>query len=110
MNNKLAQVDFSAIENKAGVKDPGNIGNIVTSLLKYAFTFAGLALLVYFIYGGFQLFTSGGDQKKVSEGKAILTNALVGFVIVFVAFWIVQLFGNLLGLQSLIGTGGVFTR
>ncbi len=86
----------------------GNIGDIVSSLLNYAFTFAGIGLLIYFILGGFQLFTSGGDQKKVAEGKSTITNALIGFVIVFVAFWIVQLFGNILGLQPIIGGGAPF--
>lgn len=80
-----------------------SLGSVISGVLNYVFTFAGIALLLYFMYGGFQLFTSAGDQKKVSEGKATITNALIGFVVVFVAFWIVQLFGNLLGLKTLVG-------
>lgn len=88
--------------------ESGNIGDIVTTVLNYAFTFAGIGLLIFFIYGGFQLFLSAGDPKKVSEGKTTITNALVGFVIVFVAFWIVQLISRLLGLNSLFGGAGIF--
>ena len=101
------------LERQTGMKSAytvRGIGEIVSVALNYAFTFAGIALLLYFIFGGFQLFTSGGDQKKVAEGKATITNAVVGFVIVFVAFWIVQFFGSVLGLQPLIGTGGLFTK
>lgn len=98
------------IESQAKLPAQGDLGNVLGKAVGYVFTFAGIALLVYFIIGGFQLFTSGGDQKKVAEGKATMTNALIGFVIVFVAFWIVQFFGNLLGLQPLVGPGGVFTR
>ena len=101
--------DFNAIQSKAGISLPfSDVGGLITLALKYIFTFAGIALLVYFIFGGFHLFTSGGDQRKIAEGQAAITNALLGFLIVFVAFWIVQLFGNLLGLQPLIGSGGLF--
>ncbi len=103
---------LNAVESKIpGFKFTGpsaNLGALITVILRYVFSFAGVALLLFFIYGGFQLFTSAGDQKKVAEGKATITNALIGFVIVFIAFWIVQLFGNLLGLQSLIGPTGIF--
>lgn len=102
MRGNIAQIDFNTIQSKAGISTPNSIGELISSVLTYAFTFAGIALLLCFIWGGFQLFTSGGDQKKVSEGKATITNALIGFVIVFVAFWIVQLFGNLLGLKPLL--------
>lgn len=96
--------ELNKVQGPKGFKfGSASLGDVITSVLTYAFTAAGIALLVYFIYGGFQLFTSGGDQKKVAEGKAIITNALVGFVIVFVAFWIVQLVGNLLGFQSILG-------
>lgn len=86
----------------------GNLGDVITVVLNYAFALAGIGLLLFFLYGGFQLFLSGGDQKKVSEGKATITNAILGFVIVFVAFWIVQLVGRLLGLTSLFGAAGIF--
>lgn len=89
------------------LKDPSgfkfnSLGDVITSVLTYSFTIAGIALLIFFIYGGFQLFLSGGDPKKVAEGKTTITNALVGFVIVFVAFWIVQLVAKLLGLPSIL--------
>lgn len=92
-----------------GVKDPqgfkfqgGNLGDVISTVLNYAFYLGGVALVLYFLFGGFQLFTSGGDQKKVAEGKTTITNAVVGFVIVFVAFWIVQLIGSLLGISNLL--------
>ena len=78
----------------------GTIGSLVQRLLTYAFTAAGVLLLIYLIVSGFKMFTSGGDQKKVAEAKASLTNAAIGFVVVFIAFWIVQLAGSIFGLGS----------
>lgn len=80
----------------------GTLGDIVTGVLPYIFFFAGFALLIYFIYGGYQLLTSTGDPKKIAGGKSILTNAIIGFVIIFVSFWVVQLTGIILGLGPIL--------
>lgn len=77
------------------------IGDIISELLKYLFPLAGLLLLLYLLFGGFQLMTSGGDPKKIQEAKGKLTNALVGFIIVFVAYWLVQIIASTLGLGKI---------
>ncbi len=45
--------------------------------------------------------TSGGDPKAVQSAKSKITNALIGFVIVFAAYWIVQLIASILGLEAI---------
>jgi len=80
-----------------------NLGEIVSSLLPYLFTGAGLLLLLYLIFGGLQMMTSGGDPKAVESAKGKITGALIGFVIVFVAYWLVQIVASVLGLQTSVG-------
>jgi len=90
------------------IKEPGiidinkqdlTLGEIVSGLLPYLFAGAGLLLLLYLLLGGFQLMTSGGDPKKTQEAKGKITNALVGFIIVFIAYWLVQIVGKILGIE-----------
>lgn len=80
-------------------KEDLKLGEIVSGLLPYLFAGAGLLLLLYLLLGGFQLMTSGGDPKKMQEAKGKLTNALVGFIIVFIAYWLVQIIGKILGIE-----------
>lgn len=83
----------------------GNIGQLVGALLPYVFGAAGIALLIYLILGGFQLITAQGDPKAIQGAQAKITNALIGFVIIIIAFTLTQLIGSLLGLQNtLFGT------
>lgn len=77
------------------------IGGMVSSFLPYIFALAGIGLLLYLLYGGFHLMISRGDPKAIQEAKGKITNALVGFLIVFVAYWIVQLVGLLLGVPAI---------
>ncbi len=73
------------------------LGTVVTELLKYLFPFAGLLLFAYLIMGGFSYLTSGGDPKAMEQAKGKVTNAIIGFVIIFVAFWLVQLLDFMFG-------------
>ncbi len=79
------------------------IGEIVGASLDYVFAFAGVGLLLMIIASGFAMMTSAGDPKKLEQGKHRLTNAIIGFLLVFAAFWIVQLVGTMFGWES-IGT------
>lgn len=74
------------------------IGDIVSKLLPYLFVMAGLLLLLYLLYGGISLMLSGGDPKAIQSAKDKITGAVIGFIIVFASFWIVELISRLLGI------------
>ena len=102
---KIAQ-DLNAIQATAlpdfeFAGNQGDIGSVVTSLIEYLFPFAGLLLLLYLIFGGFQMMLSRGDPKAMQSAQGKITNALVGFIIVFAAYWIVQLIASILGLGKI---------
>jgi hypothetical protein len=77
------------------------VGSILSRAIPVIFVFAGVALLAMIIMGGFSFLTSAGDSKKMEQGKNQLTYAVVGFIIIFAAFWIVQIFGYMFGLDSM---------
>ena len=77
------------------------IGDVVGTAVPYVFGFEGLALLLMLVHGGFTFLTSAGDAKKLETGKQQLTYALVGFLIIFSSFWIVQLVGRILGFTEI---------
>ena len=60
--------------------------------------------MLYLLYGGFTLMTAAGNPKKVEAGKSIITNAIIGMVVVFIAFWIVQIVGAVFGLEGIQNT------
>lgn len=75
------------------------LGDIISALLPYLFTLAGLGLFLYLIIAGFGWMTSGGDPKKTQSAKDKLTNALVGFIIIFVAYWLILILEKIFGLD-----------
>jgi hypothetical protein len=70
------------------------IGDIIGGeggLLAYVYVFAGLGLLVFLIAGGLTLMTAAGDQNKTKKGFGMISSALIGFMIIFVSYFVVQL-------------------
>jgi hypothetical protein len=98
----LAQLNLDQIQSGAFPQNtiPTTIGGLIGTILPYIFYAAGIALLIYLILGGFQMMTSRGDPKAMQSAQTKITNALIGFVIIIIAFFVVQLLGTLLGLQG----------
>ncbi len=106
MNNKLLALSLDTIQvegvpdfkfNVSGWTQPARI---ITAVLPYIFGAAGLALLIYMILGGLQLMTSRGDPKAAQGAQAKITNAVIGFVVIILAFFIVQIFGQIFGIEN----------
>lgn len=76
------------------------IGAIISALLPYLFVLAGLGLLVFLILGGFQLMVSGGDPKATQSAKGKITGAVIGFIIIFISYWLVQILQVVFGLPK----------
>lgn len=110
----IAQVDFNSIFNelkKYGIeiKLPGSAGpgslpiqnatlwDIISAILPYIFVLAGLILFLILIAGGFGFLTAAGNPESIKKSQAKITNALLGFLIIFVAYWLVQILEIILG-------------
>lgn len=70
------------------------IGEIISMILPYVFLITGILLLIYLLLGGFQLMFAAGDPKKVEGARGKITSAVIGFVIIFIAYWLTQLIGR----------------
>jgi len=78
-----------------------SLGGLISTILKFALPISGIALLIMIISAGFTLLTSAGDAKSTEKGKQTLTYAIVGFIVIFAAYWITQIAGIVFGIQSI---------
>jgi hypothetical protein len=74
-----------------------DIGSIINKAMPYVLVIAGLSLLVMLILGGVTLMTAAGNPGKSKAGYGYITAGLVGFVIIFVAYFVVQIVQTILG-------------
>jgi len=88
---------FSSTNYPAGA----TVGDVISALLPYIFGIAGFLILLYTVMGGYQIMNSRGDPKAMAQGRDKLTYAVVGFVIMAVSYWILQLVGQILNIQQI---------
>lgn len=106
--NLLAQ-NLDTIQTKGvpGFKGGTNIATLIknTNIFSWIIFGSAFLLLIYMLLGGLQLMTSRGDPKGVAGAWGKITNAVIGFIIVFMAYFITILLGEVLGVK---GFKGVF--
>ncbi|MBU3935484.1 pilin, partial [Patescibacteria group bacterium] len=75
------------------------IGEIISKIIPYIYVLAGLVLFMMLVMGGFSYLTSAGDPDKMKAAQGKITHALVGFLIIFLAYWLAQLLEIIFGIQ-----------
>ena len=93
--SKLDNPTFFKGDNLASLLTGGGF-NLVT----FIFALIGLSFLVSLIMAGWDYLLSSGDPKKVAAASSRLLNSLIGLVICFSAFLIVNLITTMIGLGS----------
>ncbi|PIV02188.1 hypothetical protein COS55_00130 [Candidatus Shapirobacteria bacterium CG03_land_8_20_14_0_80_40_19] len=78
-------------------------GALISIILKNVYVLAGIMLFVLLIVGGISIISSagGGDAKKTAQGQKAITSALIGFLIIFASYWIIQIIQYITGLEIL---------
>lgn len=98
--------DMLKVQNGVGVMARfSNIGQFLNLLLPVAFIIAGIILLFLLIGGGFSIVASGGNAKSVETGKNQIMGAVIGFLVIFAAYWIIQIIEKFTGVPILSGSG-----
>jgi hypothetical protein len=78
---------------------PIGLGDLLNNVFSSVLVVAGLLLIAYLMFGGFKYITAGGDDKALGEAKKMIMNAMVGLVIVAVAYFIALIAGTVLGID-----------
>lgn len=86
-NLKKLSVAIPTIPIVSGTVDPKNI---TVNIINYALFFIGALALIFVIWGGIQFVTSGGDAEKTTKARNTLLYAIIGVVVVVLAYAIVN--------------------
>ncbi|HLD18240.1 MAG TPA: pilin [Patescibacteria group bacterium] len=63
-----------------------DLPTLIGSLINVIISVLGIVLVIYFLLGGFKYMQSQGDQKKIDDAKKLMTNAVIGIVIIVAAY------------------------
>lgn len=97
--NALAQVTIPNVFPPA--KTFTSFGGLISTILPNVYILAGVLLLILLIVGGFGVMmgTDQGDPRKTRDGTGAVTAAIIGFLIIFTSYWIIQIIEQVTGLK-----------
>lgn len=76
-----------------------DFGQIVGSVITIAFVLAIVIALAMLVYGGIKWIISGGDKSGVEAARGTIVAAVVGLVIVFLSYFILNIVLGFFGLS-----------
>ncbi len=84
-----------------------NVGiiDVVRNIIRFIIIVAFVIAFIMLIIGGIRWILAGGDEKAVEKARGTITAALIGLVVVLIAFALIKLVETFFNVQIL--TGGV---
>jgi hypothetical protein len=100
-NDDLVEIPLSdklILKDGTPVKDVFNsTDDMINLLVKVIFVGAGMFLLFMIIGAGLAMVQ--GESKDKDKAKTTMTSALIGFIIMFAAYWIMQILQLITGIN-----------
>ncbi|MBI1863489.1 hypothetical protein HYS00_05230 [Candidatus Microgenomates bacterium] len=87
-------------ENAIGFAIP-SFSTILSFIIKFFFVVAGIAALIYLLWGAFSWVTSGGDKGNVEKARDKIVNAIVGVLLIIVVVAVVATLEQVVFKQAL---------
>lgn len=78
----------------------GNFGAVIGALIIVIFIIAIVIALIWLIIGGIKWITSSGDSSKVEGARNQIIAAVIGLVVVFLSFFILNLILTVFGVEG----------
>ncbi|MFZ2804678.1 MAG: pilin [Patescibacteria group bacterium] len=72
--------------NAAGITGQQDLPTIIGRIINIALGFLGIVFLVLLLYAGFEWMTAQGDEAKVKKARSMITQAIIGLIIIVAAF------------------------
>jgi len=81
--------------------DLADPGGIVSRLLEFIFPISGSILFAMLVWGGFEMLVGAPTKKSIDAGKQRITAAVIGFLLLFASYWLMQIIEVIFGIVVL---------
>ena len=105
----MAAINFTPITAPGGYNPKGSgigdstgaVEKLISNVLVVLTVVAGIAFALYFLLGGLNWITAGGDKGKIEKAKGMMTNGAIGIIVIALSYAITWIVGKALGIDIL---------
>jgi hypothetical protein len=91
-------------QNSDAASTYGNAGSLINNILPNVYIAGGLVIFFMIVMGGFTIIANASDPHKIEEGGKTITSAIMGLLVLFASYWIIQLIQVVTGVRILNST------
>lgn len=105
VNNFLVQRAYaqslgSTLSQNLQVDGNTDLDGLIGKIIKIAIPVAVVSAFILLSYGGYLMISSQGNPDKIQEARSIITNAIIGLLVVMLSLGILVIISNTFGLNS----------
>ena len=101
-SHALASITNSAVPGGSSPNDsPKQFAVTIATLWQTIILVGGLAFLLFFLQGGLNWITAGGDKGKIEEARGKITQGLIGLAVLAASYVIIKFIESAIGLNLL---------
>jgi hypothetical protein len=79
-----------------GIASQQTLTGVLLQVTEFLLDFAGVVAVIILVIGGFWYITSAGNEEQAEKGKKAIINAIIGLVVVILAYAIVTIISGTL--------------
>lgn len=76
-------------------------GTLINNILPNVYIAGGVIIFFMILLGGFTIISNAGNKDKVAEGSKTITSAIIGLLVLFGSYWIIQIIQTVTGISIL---------
>jgi hypothetical protein len=93
--------DAFSKDSTSGLNATSNLELFMSNVIGAMTLIAGIFFIFYFVMGGLNWVTAGGEQGKVTKARDQMVQAVIGLVVIVMAYGLIGLVGQFVGLHLL---------
>jgi hypothetical protein len=76
-------------------------GSLINSILPNVYIAGGIIIFFMILFGGFTIIANAGNKDKIADGTKTITSAIIGLLVLFGSYWIIQIIQEVTGVSIL---------
>lgn len=105
----VSGLGFARLVSAEGIKPPiqyESLEKLIAAIITYALGLTAVLAVGFIVYGGFMYITAAGDTKQIETGKTAIIGAVIGIIVIGLAYAIVEFVVNAMGAGGNTGPDG----
>jgi hypothetical protein len=76
-------------------------GSLINNVLPNIYIAGGVIIFFMILMGGFTIIANAGNADKIKDGTKTITSAIIGLLVLFGSYWIIQIIQVVTGVSIL---------